>query len=104
MTDPCTNINQKIGLNKIQNSNLFNFSLFRVVFWNSAGIGWSIGKSEYLKSGSYWHKSGSDAPEPWMEDWAGDVTVECVGDDIEKDNNDDNGKYFTDISHDTSSL
>lgn len=65
----------------------------RLIFWNSAGLGWSIGKSQYLKTGSYWHKSGSDAAEPWMEKWSSsDVNVECVGGDLEKDSDtSDNG-------------
>ena len=29
----------------------------RFVFWNAHGLGWSIGKEEYLTSGSHWHRS-----------------------------------------------
>ena len=29
----------------------------RFIFWNAHGLGWSIGKEEYLKSGSHWHRS-----------------------------------------------
>lgn len=29
----------------------------RYIFWNAHGLGWSIGKEEYLKSGSHWHRS-----------------------------------------------
>ena len=50
---------------------------FRLVFWNAGGLGWSIGKSEYLKTGSYWHKSGADAEEPWMTSWENGVVVKC---------------------------
>ena len=31
------------------------FSL-RYIFWNAGGLGWSIGKLEYLTSGSHWHR------------------------------------------------
>ena len=31
----------------------------RVIFWNAHGLGWSIGKEEYLISGSHWHRSKS---------------------------------------------
>ena len=52
-------------------------SIFRFVFWNSGGLGWSIGKKAYLQSGSYWHKSGADSDEPWQVEWEKDVTVKC---------------------------
>ena len=29
----------------------------RYIFWNAHGLGWSIGKQEYLTSGSHWHRS-----------------------------------------------
>ena len=29
----------------------------RFIFWNTAGLGWSIGKQEYLVDGRHWHKS-----------------------------------------------
>ena len=29
----------------------------RVIFWNAGGLGWSIGKHEYLDSGSHWQRS-----------------------------------------------
>ena len=29
----------------------------RFIFWNAGGLGWSIGKREYLTSGSHWHRS-----------------------------------------------
>ena len=29
----------------------------RFIFWNTGGLGWSIGKEEYLKDGRHWHKS-----------------------------------------------
>ena len=32
----------------------------RVIFWNAHGLGWSIGKAEYLISGSHWHRSKSN--------------------------------------------
>ena len=32
----------------------------RYIFWNAHGLGWSIGKAEYLTSGSHWHRSKSD--------------------------------------------
>ena len=28
----------------------------RYIFWNAGGLGWSIGKLEYLTSGSHWHR------------------------------------------------
>ena len=30
----------------------------RYIFWNAGGLGWSIGKLEYLTSGSHWHRCG----------------------------------------------
>ena len=73
----------------------------RFIFWNAHGLGWSIGKEEYLKSGSHWHRSkldkdfvdeitksswnnqpftgGLDTSEPWQGQWNGGVLVECVG-------------------------
>lgn len=38
----------------------------RVLFWNAGGLGWSIGKTEYLQDGTHWHTSGSDSAEPWQ--------------------------------------
>ena len=38
----------------------------RVLFWNAGGLGWSIGKAEYLQDGTHWHTSGSDSVEPWQ--------------------------------------
>ena len=29
----------------------------RYIFWNAGGLGWSIGKLEYLEDGRHWHKS-----------------------------------------------
>ena len=29
----------------------------RYIFWNAGGLGWSIGKKEYLTTGSHWHRS-----------------------------------------------
>ena len=29
----------------------------RFIFWNTAGLGWSIGKQEYLVDGRHWHQS-----------------------------------------------
>ena len=29
----------------------------RFIFWNTGGLGWSIGKEEYLVDGRHWHKS-----------------------------------------------
>ena len=29
----------------------------RFIFWNAGGLGWSIGKRDYLSSGSHWHRS-----------------------------------------------
>ena len=52
--------------------------MYRLVFWNAGGLGWSIGKNEYLKTGSYWHKSGTDSAEPWQTDWEKEVQVECL--------------------------
>ncbi len=31
--------------------------LLRYIFWNAGGLGWSIGKEEYLQTGSHWHRS-----------------------------------------------
>ena len=36
---------------------MINILLFRYIFWNAGGLGWSIGKKDYLKSGSHWHRS-----------------------------------------------
>ena len=51
----------------------------RVIFWNAGGLGWSIGKTAYLSTGSHWHWSGLDSQEPWQGEWKKNVTVECVG-------------------------
>nr|XP_040563799.1 uncharacterized protein LOC121114036 isoform X11 [Lepeophtheirus salmonis] len=51
----------------------------RYIFWNAGGLGWSIGKREYLKTGSHWHRSGLDTDEPWEGKWEEGVRVECVG-------------------------
>ena len=62
--------------------------LWRVIFWNAGGLGWSIGKTAYLKTGSHWHRSGLDAAEPWQGDWEKNVIVECtegVGEDQAED-------------------
>ena len=73
------------------------FAIFccRYIFWNAGGLGWSIGKLEYLEDGRHWHKSrfifrkvppwtiirlfsgGSDAKEPWQDVWLSGVTVKC---------------------------
>ena len=53
----------------------------RFIFWNKGGLGWSIGKKAYLTSGSHWHWSGLDSPEPWQGDWQGGVRAECVSGD-----------------------
>ena len=50
-----------------------------MIFWNAGGLGWSIGKLAYLTSGSFWHKSGLDTPEPWQGEWEKSVEVECAG-------------------------
>ena len=50
----------------------------RFIFWNKGGLGWSIGKKAYLTSGSHWHWSGLDSPEPWQGEWEAGVVVECV--------------------------
>ena len=70
-----------------------NFYYFRYIFWNAGGLGWSIGKREYLKSGTHWHKSNynavyiyvsvwyagySDDVEPWTSKWEGGVVVQCA--------------------------
>ena len=55
------------------------------MFWNSGGLGWSIGKSDYLTSGSHWHRSGLDTPEPWQGRWQGGVEVTCVTDQEDKE-------------------
>jgi hypothetical protein len=46
-------------------------------------LGWSIGKTAYLVTGSHWHRSGLDSVGPWQGDWENNVRVECVGDDKE---------------------
>ena len=59
-----------------------------MIFWNTGGLGWSIGKTAYLVSGSYWHSSGLDSEEPWQGEWEKNVIVECVEEkhgDIEDD-------------------
>ena len=58
----------------------------RVIFWNAGGLGWSIGKTAYLSSGSYWHRSGLESDEPWQGEWdksvstqhTDTVSVECI--------------------------
>ena len=37
----------------------------RFIFWNTAGLGWSIGKQEYLVDGRHWHKSKERNIERW---------------------------------------
>ena len=49
----------------------------RVIFWNTGGLGWSIGKSDYLESGNHWHRSGLDTVEPWQGEWQGGAVVRC---------------------------
>ena len=49
----------------------------RFIFWNKGGLGWSIGKKAYLTSGSHWHRSGLDSPEPWQGTWEEGVVVDC---------------------------
>ena len=50
----------------------------RVIFWNSGGLGWSIGKTDYLESGNHWHRSGLDTSEPWQGTWQDGAVVTCV--------------------------
>ena len=50
----------------------------RVLFWNSGGLGWSIGKANYLESGNHWHRSSLDTDEPWQGEWEGGVEVTCI--------------------------
>eukprot|EP00095_Tigriopus_kingsejongensis_P001320 maker-scaffold249_size238305-snap-gene-1.12 protein:Tk01320 transcript:maker-scaffold249_size238305-snap-gene-1.12-mRNA-1 annotation:"PREDICTED: hemicentin-1-like" len=52
----------------------------RYVFWNAGGLGWSIGKRDYLNTGSHWHRSGLDSDEPWQGPWERGVMVNCVED------------------------
>ncbi len=40
-----------------ESSGLIVCTLYRYLFWNAGGLGWSIGKLEYLASGSHWHRS-----------------------------------------------
>ena len=47
-------------------------------------MGWSIGKTAYLETGSHWHRSGLDSEEPWQGDWEKDVRVECIEEDDDK--------------------
>ena len=49
-----------------------------MIFWNAGGLGWSIGKTQFLSSGSFWHRSGLDTAEPWQGDWDSDVEVKCA--------------------------
>ena len=49
----------------------------RVLFWNTGGLGWSIGKADYLKSGNHWHRSALDTEEPWQGKWVEGAVVEC---------------------------
>ena len=50
-----------------------------MLFWNTGGLGWSIGKAEYLESGNHWHRSGLDTEEPWQGAWQEGAVVECAG-------------------------
>jgi hypothetical protein len=54
------------------------------MFWNAGGVGWSIGKTAYLETGSHWHRSGLDSEEPWQGEWEKNVRVECIEEDGEK--------------------
>ena len=50
-----------------------------MIFWNANGVGWSIGKAEFLKTGAYWHNSGPVSTQgPWASPWTRGVTVECL--------------------------
>ena len=92
----CTNTRRKIGegggcLLEVKDC----IFCCRYIFWNAGGLGWSIGKLEYLEDGRHWHKSrfifrkippwtiirlfsgGSDAKEPWQDVWLSGVTVKC---------------------------
>jgi hypothetical protein len=54
------------------------------MFWNAGGVGWSIGKTAYLETGSHWHRSGLDSEEPWQGEWEKNVSVECIKEDDEQ--------------------
>ena len=49
-----------------------------MIFWNAKSYGWSIGKTAWLVSGRYLHKSGLDSKEPWQGKWETNVTVDCI--------------------------
>ena len=55
-----------------------------MIFWNAKSYGWSIGKTAWLVSGRYLHKSGLDSDEPWQGKWGTNVTVDCIRGAIEE--------------------
>ena len=49
-----------------------------MIFWNDKGYGWSLGKTAWLVTGRYFHKSGLDNDEPWQGEWGKNVTIDCI--------------------------
>ena len=67
-----------------------------MIFWNANGVGWSIGKAEFLKTGAYWHNSGTNSSAwPSLDSpWSKGVTVTCVQSEssTERQQSSDNGE------------
>ena len=68
----------------------------RLIFWNANGVGWSIGKAEFLKTGAYWHNSGTNSSD-WptlASPWTKGVTVTCLQSESisERQQSSDNGE------------
>ena len=94
-------MNQKTGLQAGENtylkiSPLSTIIIARLIFWNANGVGWSIGKAEFLKTGAYWHNSGTNSSAwPSLDSpWPKGVTVTCVQAEssTERQQSSDNGK------------
>ena len=75
----------------------------RLIFWNANGVGWSIGKAEFLKTGAYWHNSGTNSSAWPSQDspWPKGVTVTCVQSEssTERQQSSDNGEKSETLIH-----
>ena len=75
----------------------------RLIFWNANGVGWSIGKAEFLKTGAYWHNSGTNSSAwPSLDSpWSKGVTVTCVQSEssTERQQSSDNGEKSETLIH-----
>ena len=70
------------------------------MFWNAGGLGWCIGKTAYLTTGSHWHRSGLETAEPWQGEWEKNVRVECAEDKEELVDSGEDGDIVVDTEID----